>query len=226
MSDLWYAAKNEHILTLITEKLTNSSFPSILAINSYSADNVDACLQMMSLQHLKAQLTWTHYDHRALELHHQRIQALHAIEAQVVADDIRSTHLMPNNYDLIINDFRMNLNDTDKQNQAMLDGMKLVIRNGGYALVSIVVDARYETQRYGKNQEKAPIHSNSPWIFSGSEHYPRYCWPAPYYRQRFKKCGWEIVKEFDVDEGKKWVTQMRDIEDTKSPHYRRWLLKV
>ena len=76
---------------------------------------------------------------------------------------------------------------------------------------------------YGKDQEKAPINRNRPWIAVGEENLIRRAFTVPYYKNLIKRSGFELTAEFDVEEGKKYHP-VDPIED-QSIRYRRWLCR-
>lgn len=183
----------------------------ILCVNSYSYDNVDS----VAVWAPKASIYFAHYDPRAIEMHQARIREL-GVEQRVqsIYDDLRESKLKESSFDMVINDFRLNFNRDDQQNRAMMKNTWRILKPGGIALISTVVDERYESLRYGIDQEKAPVNGNKPGLFQADEHLVRRCWSVPYWRGLFEKTGFSEVGEFDIDEGKRW-----------EPCYRRWWLK-
>lgn len=202
---------------------------SILCVNSYSYDNVDAIVKWVKEQKLSGvQVTFTHYDPRAIELHQTRIGELGVADwVACLHDDMRESKVVQSSMDLVINDFRLNFNQNDAQNRAMMKHTYRVLRPGGVALISTVVDGKYENVRYGVDQEKAPINANKPGTFQADEHLVRRCWSVVYYKQLWEKSGFEDAVEFDVEEGKRWggknVTLTTD--PWSGPYYRRWKLE-
>ena len=89
--------------------------------------------------------------------------------------------------------------------------------------MSTVVDARYESKRYGHDQEKAPINKNRPWEFIGAENLLRKCFTVPYYKQLIRDSRFDVVAEFDIEEGKRW--KYIDNDWRRGLCYRRWLCR-
>lgn len=196
---------------------------NILCVNSYSYDNVDSVAEWAP----NAKIYFVHYDPRAIEMHQARIKEL-GVEGRVESlyDDMRESKLRDSSFDVVINDFRLNFNQDDKQNRAVLEHTKRVLKTGGVALFSAVVDGRYENIRYGVDQEKAPINAKKPGTFQADEHLVRRCWSVSYYRQLFEKAGFSEVKEFDIEEGKRWGSQVTlSVNPWTGPFYRRWGMK-
>ena len=214
------------------EKITNHKFSNsqinILCVNSYSYDNVDAVAQWIKDRGLRdVKVYFTHYDPRAIELHRKRIEELTlASQFTVLYDDLRESKLQNESMDLVINDFRLNFNQNDNQNRAVLAHTRRILRDGGVAIISAVVDGKYENQRYGKDQEKAPINAQRPGQFQADEHLVRRCWSVPYYRQLFTKAGFSDISEFDIEEGRRWGagSVSSTVDPWCGPYYRRWVL--
>lgn len=183
----------------------------ILCVNSYSYDNVDSVANWAS----KAKIYFVHYDPRATLMHQARIREL-GLESRIesIYDDLRESKLTESSFDMVINDFRLNFNRDDRQNTAMMRHSYRVLKQGGVAIVSTVVDARYESLRYGDDQEKAPINGSKPGLFQADEHLVRRSWSVPYWRRLFEKAGFSKVREFDIEAGKAW-----------RPSYRRWWMR-
>lgn len=230
--DLFEATKRENILTeeqtnlpsRQAGKLTNIK---ILCVNSYSFDNVDSILAWVKKNGWKGtRVYFAHYDPRSVEMHQDRIKELGVgsfVESHY--DDLRESKLKDVTFDLVINDFRLNFNQNDAQNKTMMRHVYRVLKNGGLALVSTVVDGKYENMHYGVDQEKAPINAGKPGTFQADEHLIRRCWSVPYWRQLWGKTGFDEVKEFDIEEGKRWGIQPTLTTNPWSgPFYRRWLL--
>jgi hypothetical protein len=215
-------------LTVLVERvvaaLKRSVRPSLLVVNSYTSENVDYVLEFLRENGIEgASVSFGHYDERALQSHWQRVKELGACSVTVVKDDMRESQLLSSSFELVINDFRLNFNGSHQENVKMCREMRRVRTTNGVALVSAVVDARYEGSGYGENQEKAPLHTHQPWQFVGSEGLVRLCWPAPYYREMLGRELGELV-EFDITGGKRWAQKMKGIERITSPHYRRWVI--
>lgn len=214
-------------LAMQKEGITNPKFSNsqirLLCVNSYSYDNVDSVVAWAP----RAQIYFVHYDPRAIELHQTRVQELGVIDrVSCWHDDLRESKLKEASFDLVINDFRLNFNQDDAQNRAMMRETYRVLKPGGVVLISCVVDGRYENARYGVDQEKAPLNTNKPGTFQADEHLVRRCWSVPYYRQLFEKAGFSEIAEFDIEEGKRWGVQPTLTTDPWSgPFYRRWVVK-
>jgi hypothetical protein len=233
-------------LAMQKEKITNQKFPArsaystagaggsnspmrILCVNSYSYDNVDAIIVWVKENGWQGvQASFIHYDPRAIELHQTRIREL-GVEDWITCwhDDLRESKLKDASYDLVINDFRLNFNQDDRQNKVMMGHTKRVLKDGGVALISTVVDGRYENTRYGADQEKAPINASKPGLFQADEHLIRRCWSVPYYRQLWNKSGFKEVVEFDIEEGKRWGggEVVVTVDPWRGPYYRRWMMR-
>lgn len=209
-ADLWNAAVQDRL------KIPNLSGKRILSVNSYSYDNVDSIVTWIKERRERdVKIYFAHYDPNALALHAARIEELGVGKmVEVVYDDLRESRLIGGSMALVINDFRLNFNQSDKQNMEMMRHIRRVLEPGGVALVSTVVDERYEHKRYGEDQEKAPVNKIRPGIFQADEHLVRRCWSVPYYKQLFDKSGFGQVREFDIIAGKSW-----------NPCYRRWWLR-
>lgn len=217
--DLFKSLKKENI------KLLNIKDPMILVINSYSHDNVDAIASWLSNnKQQEARVIFSHLDDRAIKIHQKRIFDLGFEHIETVYDDIRKTRLTPQSFDLVISDFRLNFNHNDEQNQEAMHGINKVLKSNGLILISVVVDSRYESSRFGKDQEKAPINKKSPHVFKFTENLERFCFTVPYYKKLFIDRGFKIIKEFDVKEGKTWFSKEKFIPN-QEPTYRRFLLK-
>jgi len=215
--DLFKSIKKENIRL-------NIKNPMILVINSYSHDNVDAISTWLLNNKLQARVIFSHLDDRAIKIHQKRIFDLGLEHIETIYDDIRKTRLTPNSFDFVINDFRLNFNHNDEQNQEAMYGVNKILKSDGITLISVVVDSRYESSRYGVDQEKAPINARSPHVFRFKENLERYCFTVPYYKKLFIKSGFKILKEFDVAEGKTWFTKEKFIPNHE-PTFRRFLLQ-
>lgn len=176
----------------------NNNFNKILVINSYSYDNVDAISN-----NLKCNDTYfSNFDKRALRIHQDRIEELKLINYKIVEDDIRNTIFNHDLFDLVINDFRLNFNTTNKQNVDALTNIYKILKPSGKCIISVVIDPRNNTNR------------NKPWTFVAQENLTRFCYTEEYYKELFLNCGFKILEEFDLENGKKW-----------KPPYRRFLLQ-
>ena len=216
--DLFQALRKEGIELKLPEGV------AVLAINSYSYDNVDEITEYLRGVKNK-HVYFAHYDKRASDMHEERMSELGVLhEQEVVHDDIRESRLESGSMELVINDFRLNFNQDDAQNMAAVDNMYRILKKGGKALISTVVDGRYENVRYGEDQEKAPINALRPGSFQADEHLTRKCWSVPYYRQLFERAGFINVIEFDIEEGKRWGSKSQE-DPWNGPYYRRWLLE-
>jgi DNA-binding winged helix-turn-helix (wHTH) protein len=224
LSDLFLSLKKESVESKLKSIIGNQHSLSIIVINSYSHDNIDAMVNWLSKRHSKDKIIFSHLDDRAIKLHQQRAFDLGLDHVEVLYDDIRKTRLAPGSFNLIINDFRLNFNSNHQQNIATMKNTNKILKAGGFALISVVVDARYESSRFGRDQEKAPINQNAPFTFKFKENLERYCFTIPYYKKLFIKSGFEIVKEFDISEGKTWFSKEKFIPNHE-PTYRRFLLK-
>lgn len=89
---------------------------NVLVINSYSYDNVDALAQ----KYPKSDVFFSNFDQRALNIHQERIEKLKLNTFHAIYDDIRSSILKNNLFNLVINDFRLNFNTSNSQNWATM----------------------------------------------------------------------------------------------------------
>jgi DNA-binding winged helix-turn-helix (wHTH) protein/SAM-dependent methyltransferase len=195
----------------------------ILCVNSYSYDNVDAIVKWAP----GAKVYFAHYDPRAIEMHQERIKELGVADrVESWHDDLRDSKLKDASFEIVINDFRLNFNQDDQQNLAMMKNTWRVLKPGGIAIISTVVDGKYENVRYGVDQEKAPINAKRPGQFQGDEHLVRRAWSVPYWRQLFGKVGFSKVQEFDIEEGKRWGAGLvsLSVDPWSGPFYRRWVI--
>lgn len=222
-SDLFLAMEKDKL------EIRKNEIRKVLCVNSYSYDNVDAIVKWVGAQKIAgAEITFTHYDPRMIELHQARIRELGVSEwVACLYDDLRESRLKSGSMDLIINDFRLNFNQNDAQNRAMMKHTYRVLKSGGVALMSTVVDGKYENVRYGVDQEKAPINANKPGTFQADEHLVRRCWSVPYYKQLWEKTGFGNAQEFDIEEGKRWggKNATLTVDPWSGPYYRRWLVR-
>jgi len=204
-------------------QIQNSKLQTVLCVNSYSYDNVDSVVVWAP----NAKIYFVHYDPRAIEMHQERIKELGVgSKVESIYDDMRESKMRDTTFDLVINDFRLNFNQDDKQNKDVLRHTMRVLNPGGVALFSTVVDGRYENLRYGLDQEKAPINAKKPGTFQADEHLVRRCWSVPYYRQLFEKAGFSDVREFDIEDGKRWGSQVTlSVNPWQGPYYRRWWMR-
>ncbi|MFC1649529.1 helix-turn-helix domain-containing protein [Patescibacteria group bacterium] len=223
MRDLFESVENENLTKHFSPVFAQNPGLKFLAINSYSVDNIDSVVDWLKVSKVKrSDVYFTNFDELALNIHQKHTLKSKFENVHVIYDDIRDTRLQENNFDIIINDFRLNFNTDHKQNTVSIKNMKSLLKNNGLVLISVVVDSRYESDRFGQNQEKAPINKTSPWMFEGDEGLERFCFTVPYYKKLFTENGFEIVSEFDVVGGKKWkVTGKED----KGISYRRYVLK-
>jgi len=224
LADLFKSLKKEKIDESIKKSLNNIGEPMILVINSYSHDNVDAISSWLTNNKIQGRIIFSHLDDRAIKIHQKRIFDLGLEHIETIFDDIRKTRLTPKSFDLVINDFRLNFNSNHEQNQEAMYGIRRILKSNGMVLLSVVVDSRYESSRYGVDQEKAPINNSSPHIFMFKENLERFCFTVPYYKKLFAKSGFKIIKEFDVSEGKTWFNKEKFIPNHE-PTYRRFLLQ-
>lgn len=177
-------------------KLKNK-FNNILIINSYSFDNIDAVNKNVKTKNIY----FSNFDKRALKFHQERIENLNLSNFSTVYDDIRNSIFKNNFFDLIINDFRLNFNTSDKQNLLAMKNIYRILSKNGQVIISAVIDSRKKTNR------------NMPWRFKAEENLERLCFTPIYYEKLFKKVGFEKIKEFDQENGKKW-----------NPSYKRYLI--
>lgn len=220
LSDLFFSIKRERITQMI--KLPIS--PSILVINSFSFDNVDAIANWTKEIKVNPKVFFSNFDDRAIKLHNQRINKLGFNNFYSMFDDIRETRLKPDSFDLVINDFRLNFNTSHEQNLNTMRNTHKIAKERGFLLISVVVDPRYESPRYGNNQQKAPINTSAPSTFIFSENLKRFCFTVPYYKKIFKRTGFQLIKEFDIEEGKSWFKKQAYIKE-REPSFRRYLLR-
>lgn len=208
------------------KSLGKTTFKSknILVINSFSVENVFHLNNWIQESQLKSEnCIFSNFNETIVKYHQQEIEDLNLKNFNALYDDINSTRLKENYFDLIINDFRLNFNNNHNQNMNSMKNMNKILKNDGQILLSVVVDPRYESKKYGKNQEKSPINKNSPCIFEADEHLPRKCFTVSYYKQLIKKSGFKILSEFDLLEGKSWVKKFNE-QNKFLPTYRRYLL--
>lgn len=183
----------------------------ILVINSYSFDNVDA----LSSKYPDSVVFFSNFDTRAISLHQNRIDELNLTNFHSTYDDIRNSVLSSEQFDLIINDFRLNFNTNNYQNIKAVTNMHKLLKPGGTILVSVVVDPRYESKKFGENQNKAPTNKDKPWHFQNDEGLERKCFTVPYYIRLFKAVGFREITEFDTEKGKVWNPPFRRYKLTK-----------
>lgn len=200
---------------------------NILIIDSYSADNIDALYDWTKKypELSSAQIFFSHFDDRSLDIHRQRITDIGSENIFPIYDDIRNTRLKPQTFSLIVNDFRLNFNLSHRQNLRSLKNIYDLLIPGGSVLISVVVDARYESPRFGKDQEYAPLNIYRPWTFMAAENLRRNCYPVPYYTKIFTDQKFKIVSEFDLSEGHNWAKQFISPSLSDPPFYRRFLLQ-
>lgn len=198
-------------------KVTPLMHKNILVINSYSYDNVDAVydnVDTMAKNYDGCHVYFSNFDTRALKMHQDRIEKLRLSNFYTEFDDIRNSIFKGSMFDLIINDFRLNFNTTDRQNVDALKNIYRISKPSAKILISVVIDPRYENKKYGDDQENAPTNKDKPWTFKAEENLTRFCFTVPYYKRLFEKSGFRVTKEFDIESGKKW-----------NPPYRRFLLQ-
>lgn len=197
----------------------------VLVINSFSFDNVDAIHDFIAKRHnANDVIIFSNFNDSALKIHQKRVEELKLPHIEVLYDDIRNTRLVKNSFDLVVNDFRLNFNSHHTQNVNSMKNIRSLLKKGGKALISVVVDPRFESARFGEDQEKAPINKYAPSTFIVTEKLLRYCFTIPYYKQLFKLTGFDVVREFDIEEGKSWYKKLAYTPD-KEPSYRRFLLQ-
>jgi len=197
---------------------------TILVVNSFSYDNIDAISQWLTKGSITSRVIFSNFDDRAIKIHLKRINELNLNNFDVLFDDIRKTRLKKESFDLVINDFRLNFNINHKQNVKAMKNTWKVLKPGGLALISVVVDPRYESSRFGTDQQKAPINKSAPATFIFMENLQRFCFTVPYYKKLFLNSGFKIIKEFDVEEGKSWFRK-HQYKKSQEPSFRRFLLK-
>ncbi|MBU1085542.1 helix-turn-helix domain-containing protein, partial [Patescibacteria group bacterium] len=215
IKDLLKALDNSSFAPKLKSVLKTNHHPAILVINSYSYDNVDA-LHGYTKNILKTPIPiyFTNSDDRALEIHRHQAQKLNLNHIVTLYDDIRYSRLQSNSFSVVINDFRLNFNTTHKQNQLAMKNTHRVLKDKGLVLISVVVDDRYESSRFGTNQQKAPLNHHKPWTFIAQENLQRNCFTVPYYKELFQNANFKVIKQFDTKAGKSW-----------QPAFRRFLLK-
>lgn len=198
---------------------------NILVVNSFSIENISHLNNWINEIQTKPEVCiFSNFNESIIKYHQEEINNLNLENFSALYDDINLTRLKENYFDLIINDFRLNFNNNHMQNLNSMKNMNKLLKNDSQVLLSVVVDPRYESKKYGKNQEKAPINKNSPCTFEADEHLPRKCFTVSYYKQLIKKSGFKILSEFDLLEGKRWI---KNLDQNKKflPTYRRYLLK-
>ena len=215
--DLFIAVKNENVGNYLKPA-------TILVVNSFSYDNIDAISQWLTKGSITSRVIFSNFDDRAIKIHLKRINELNLNNFDVLFDDIRKTRLKKESFDLVINDFRLNFNINHKQNVKAMKNTWKVLKPGGLALISVVVDPRYESSRFGTDQQKAPINKSAPATFIFMENLQRFCFTVPYYKKLFLNSGFKIIKEFDVEEGKSWFRK-HQYKKSQEPSFRRFLLK-
>lgn len=208
--------------SLQAEKISlPKNIKDILAINSYSYDNVDALVNIYP----SAETYFTGFDARALKLHERRIEELKLDNFHTLNDDIRDSRLKDQSFDLVINDFRLNWNLDHKQDLTAMSQMYRLLRDKGQLLLSVVVDARYESDKFGSNQQDAPLNLHKPWRFIAQEGLQRLCHTVPYYKKLISDSGFQLIKEFDIEGGKAWSQGDVMVDPKTRPCYRRFLVK-
>ncbi|PIV09231.1 hypothetical protein COS31_04090 [Candidatus Roizmanbacteria bacterium CG02_land_8_20_14_3_00_36_15] len=222
--DLFISLETELVESKLKAVLSSQKPLSILVINSYSYDNIDVIVSWLSKRGAKDRIIFSHLDDRSLKLHQKRIFDLGLDHLETIYDDIRKTRLTPKSFDLIINDFRLNFNTSHQQNLSAMKNIRKIVKSDGFVLISVVVDPRFESERFGHDQEKAPLNKFSPSTFIFTEGLQRYCYTVPYYKKLFKNSGFIIVKEFDIKEGKSWFKKYQYTQH-QEPAFRRFLLR-
>jgi len=224
ISDLFKAIQKEGLMKHFESLLSSQDPVRILVINSFSVDNIKAINDWLAVRkNEKDELYFINFDERSLKLHDEYARKYGDDQVWVIYDDIRYSRLKTKFFDLVINDFRLNWNEDHEQNELAMKNIFRVLKTSGWLWLSTLVDARYESPRYGKDQEKAPINRNRPWIAVGEENLIRRAFTVPYYKNLIKRSGFELTAEFDVEEGKKYHP-VDPIED-QSIRYRRWLCR-
>ena len=194
----------------------------VLVINSYSVDNIDSAVKFFGP---KTEIYFSNFDNRALKIHQERAENMGLTNVRVNYDDIRNSSFRDNYFDVIINDFRLNFNSNDKQNTESMNNMYRLLKPNGCILISVSWMPATNPRGLAKIRKKPPTNKDKPWTFAADEGLERKCFPVPYYKRLFKESGFNIVKEFDTEEGKIWFTRFSHYEETHQPAYRRFLLK-
>ena len=173
---------------------------SVLVVNSYSADNIDSAYKWLKE---KREVYFTNFDESASKIHRDKAEELKLNNFHIIYDDIRNSKLKDNIFGLIINDFRLNFNTSDRQNIETMTNVHRLLTPSGSVLISVVIDPRNKNNRL-----------KIPWTFMAQEGLKRNCFTPIYYKHLFTQTGFKIAKEFDTENGKKW-----------NPPYRRFLLQ-
>lgn len=165
----------------------SQKFKKILVINSYSYDNVDT----MAKKYPDSEVFFSNFDKRALKIHEDRINELKLSKFRIDEDDIRKSIFNNNLFDLVINDFRLNFNTSDKQNIDTINNIYRILKPNGKSIISVVISPSSKTIKQSKH-------------FVSEENLVRPCYSVEYYKKLFTKQGFLIEKEFDQENGKKW----------------------
>lgn len=152
------------------------------------------------------------------------------MRSEVIQGDMNELPLPTNSADILINDCAINFNRTREGNEQTLAEMRRVLKPGqSIALVTVVVDRKYDAPEYGEDQELVPddkidkpgkfqsfrtLNDGSIELIRGTE---RKAWPVKYYERLFDEQGFNATK-FDSENGKNTFPEESGIS------YRRYLL--
>src|SRR3989339_698474 len=84
--DLFIAVKNENVGNYLKPA-------TILVVNSFSYDNIDAISQWLTKGSITSRVIFSNFDDRAIKIHLKRINELNLNNFDVLFDDIRKTRL-------------------------------------------------------------------------------------------------------------------------------------
>ena len=141
----------------INERIGNHEINNLLAINSFSIKNVEYLSTWLSNKiHKSPKCIFSNFNDSLIEHHNRKIKEMNLGNFSSVYDDILITRFKRGIFELIINDFRINFNVGHAQNIIAMKNMRSLLTIDGYLLISVVVDPRYESLKYGGGSGKSP----------------------------------------------------------------------
>lgn len=210
--------QNEYVNGAIGRLLRNSDCPTVCILGSATTDNLTSVIEFVTRerQGREATISLVEMDREAVTTHERAAESLghryQNIRIHIIEGDMRILSQYVSNVDLVISDMTINFNGSDVQNLVTLGQIRFVLENNGLVLFSCVVDGRYESKKYGANQERASVDPIRPNTFTASGPL-RLAWTVPYYEELlFQEQGFDFIT-FDQAVGKAW-----------KPPFRRYLL--
>lgn len=229
IEDVFIAVANYPEIQQTVDEILKKNQPLTLVIEGSASpnNNIDTSHKILSPRNNgEDQIILFDISEKSVLEHSRYIQNTYPMaKYRVMQSDMMNVALADCSADLVVNDCTINYSSNHEQNVQTLDEVKRILKDeNSVCILSVVVDHRYDNERYGQDQENVPPELiDQPGEFSvlpQKDSEKRKCWSVPYYERLFEKVGFSFIK-FDVEEGRKRFAN----PPAFSISYRRYLLK-